>query len=53
MALTIGGLEFLLKILAYYIHERAWQLVPIGSIRTVYRWMNGSKKAGQPRLKSR
>ena len=46
VALTIGAFEFFLKIIAYYLHERAWQMVPIGSIRTVYRWMNGSKKTG-------
>ena len=46
VALTIGGLEFFFKIFGYYLHERAWQLVPIGSIRTLYQWMNGSKKTG-------
>ena len=27
-ALTIGGIEFVLKFVIYYLHERAWQLVP-------------------------
>ena len=32
-ALTIGGIEFVLKFVIYYLHERAWQLVPRGGIR--------------------
>ena len=27
-ALTIGGIEFVLKFFIYYLHERAWTLVP-------------------------
>lgn len=30
-ALAIGGIEFFTKFLIYYLHERAWQLVPHGS----------------------
>jgi uncharacterized membrane protein len=36
IALTIGGMELFVKILAYYLHERAWQMVPIGTIRSVF-----------------
>ena len=32
-ALTIGGIEFFVKMLVYYLHERAWQILPRGSIR--------------------
>lgn len=32
-ALKIGGIEFIAKILIYYLHERVWQVVPRGSIR--------------------
>ncbi len=32
-ALTIGSIEFVLKFVIYYLHERAWQLVPRGGIR--------------------
>lgn len=32
-ALTIGGIEFILKFLIYYAHERAWQRIPRGGIR--------------------
>ena len=31
--LKIGGYEVLTKILLYYIHERLWARVPIGSVR--------------------
>ncbi len=33
VALTIGGIEFTVKYVAYYVHERVWQLVPRGTIR--------------------
>ncbi len=32
-ALKIGGIEFIAKILIYYLHERAWQIVPRGVVR--------------------
>lgn len=32
-ALEIGAIEFFVKFLLYYLHERAWQLAPRGSIR--------------------
>jgi uncharacterized membrane protein len=32
-ALEIGAIEFIIKFLLYYMHERAWQLIPRGSIR--------------------
>lgn len=33
MALEIGAIEFFIKLLLYYLHERAWQVVPRGKIR--------------------
>lgn len=33
VALSIGGAEFFTKTVLYYLHERAWQLLPRGSIR--------------------
>ncbi|MEM7000115.1 MAG: DUF2061 domain-containing protein [Pseudomonadota bacterium] len=27
-AALIGGIEFVLKFVIYYVHERAWQLIP-------------------------
>lgn len=35
-ALTMGAIEPVAKILIYYFHERAWQLVPKGSIRHLF-----------------
>jgi len=32
-AITIGSIEFVAKFFIYYLHERAWQLVPRGTIR--------------------
>lgn len=32
-AILIGGIEFVVKFVIYYAHERAWQMVPIGAIR--------------------
>ena len=40
-ALVIGGIEFVLKFLIYYMHERAWQMVPRGGIRQLYAKMRG------------
>ncbi len=34
-ALTIGGIEFVGKIFIYYLHERAWQLAPRGTVRKI------------------
>ena len=30
-AVTVGSIEFVLKFLIYYLHERAWALVPARS----------------------
>ena len=35
LAFTIGGIEFFVKLLLYYLHERAWQLIPRGTVRKV------------------
>jgi uncharacterized membrane protein len=34
-ALAIGGIEFIAKFLIYYLHERAWQVVPHGTFPRV------------------
>lgn len=36
VALSIGGIEFFSKFIIYYLHERAWQLVPHGTIRNLF-----------------
>ena len=35
-AIMIGGVEFVLKFFIYYLHERAWQMVPRGTIRNMF-----------------
>jgi len=35
-ALELGAVEFVIKFLLYYLHERAWQLVPRGGIRKMF-----------------
>lgn len=34
-ALKIGFIEFFIKFALYYLHERAWQAAPRGSIRNI------------------
>ncbi len=34
-AILIGAIEFIAKMFLYYMHERAWQLVPRGTIRNL------------------
>ena len=36
-ALAISGVELGVKIVVYYLHERAWQLVPVGTVRKFWR----------------
>lgn len=38
LALAVGGLEPFVKILVYYVHERLWARVPIGTIRRIVHW---------------
>lgn len=33
LALEIGAIEFFIKLMLYYLHERAWLLVPMGGVR--------------------
>ena len=37
IAIKIGGIEVVLKLLIYYFHERLWLLLPTGTIRKVYK----------------
>lgn len=34
-AITVASIEFPVKLLIYYLHERAWLLVPPGTIRSL------------------
>ncbi|WP_236976249.1 DUF2061 domain-containing protein [Membranihabitans maritimus] len=36
-ALSIGGIEVFSKLILYYLHERAWQMLPRGSVRTWFK----------------
>jgi uncharacterized membrane protein len=40
-AISIGGIEVFTKIVLYYLHERAWQLVPRGRVR---RWFQATNR---------
>ena len=42
-ALKIGSIEFVAKLLIYYFHERAWQSIPRGTIRTFLNRKNGQQ----------
>lgn len=37
LALEIGAIEFFIKLLLYYLHERAWQMAPRGLIRKIFK----------------
>ena len=37
LALEIGAIEFFIKLLLYYLHERAWQMAPRGMIRKIFK----------------
>lgn len=34
-AITIAGIEFFVKLLLYYLHERAWIMIPRGTLRKI------------------
>lgn len=36
-AITVASIEFFVKLLLYYLHERAWLLVPRGTIRDMFK----------------
>jgi len=36
-ALKIGAFGFIAKIFVYYLHERAWQIMPRGSVRSWFK----------------
>jgi uncharacterized membrane protein len=37
IAFAVGAIEPLVKFFVYYLHERAWQLVPNGAVRNWFR----------------
>ncbi len=36
LAIAVGGVEPAVKIVVYYVHERAWQQVPRGAVRRLF-----------------
>ena len=36
VASSVAGIEIVTKMIVYYLHERAWQLLPRGTVR---RWL--------------
>lgn len=40
----VAGLELVLKLIIYYLHERAWQRVPEGTIRKLFRTNRNGKQ---------
>jgi adenylylsulfate kinase len=49
IALAIGGIEVVLKILLYYLHERAWNKIPFGKkeIKPSVLWFTGLPASGK------
>ncbi len=39
----VAGLELVIKLVIYYLHERAWQLAPTGTIRRFFGMKDSSK----------
>ena len=39
-AITVTSIEFFVKLFLYYLHERAWLMVPRGTIRNVFKSKN-------------
>ena len=33
----VAGLELVIKLLIYYLHERAWQTIPRGTVRNMFK----------------
>ncbi len=48
LALEIGAIEFFIKFALYYLHERAWQLAPRGSIRRMNPFRSRKKSEEAP-----
>ncbi|NBB88234.1 MAG: DUF2061 domain-containing protein [Bacteroidetes bacterium] len=36
-AVSIGGIEVFTKLILYYFHERIWQWLPRGSVRSIFK----------------
>ena len=36
-AMKVAAIEFPVKLLVYYLHERAWQSIPVGTVRKIFK----------------
>lgn len=45
IAFAVGFVEPIAKIIIYYLHERAWQLVPRGTVRRLFLRRRGPGRA--------
>lgn len=36
-AITVASIEFFIKLVLYYLHERLWLLIPRGTIRNIFK----------------
>lgn len=43
-ALAVGSIEPFIKLIVYFVHERIWQRVPIGTVRRLAHLDRKSKK---------
>ncbi|WP_235299259.1 DUF2061 domain-containing protein [Portibacter marinus] len=43
-AVKVASIEFFIKLLLYYLHERAWLMLPRGTLR---RWIGVKKKKSE------
>ena len=43
VAAIVVGIEVVAKFIIYYLHERAWQLVPAGTFRKIFKKITGAK----------
>jgi len=48
VALKIGGIEVFAKMLIYYFHERAWQILPRGTVRHALHLDPGAEGEPEP-----
>lgn len=55
VALTVGGLEVIIKMLIYFVHERAWDNIKFGRKEIIPRviWLTGLARSGKSEIASK
>lgn len=48
----VAGLELVIKLVIYYLHERAWQAIPRGTIREWFQKKNFNFSSNNPKTKN-